>query len=307
MTESKKPEKGKRKIPEDKELKEKINNASSKTTPKTPSKKPSESKSPKRPSDPKKPKKEYSPSLGFNEVKSLHERVEKAGEKQAEYQSLASNDPRRLPDYFKNHAASVNFSLSPFEKEMDELIEEKKYEGFAQLGQEVIKFQYGKDVANYDGAFGDKTGGLLNGAPDRVFNFIVGRASKSRIEKLVGEYDVAKDHLSLKEREELLQKYGSQTDEGKKTRKKVRGLFDEKYRENYKGMESLFDAITSALQADYREYHEETTTLRKDVVARVSKQRAYATSAIGDSRFMKQILESEFTQGLPEDYTSQSA
>jgi len=263
----------------------------------------SEGESPATPSEPS----SSSRGLNYTALKDLFPQVEEANNRRSEYNNLLQNSPNNLEALLRSHASEAGFSLRPFEETITDAVEEKEYRVLASMGDQITSSQYAKALGPYNSSIMNHPEKALEGAPKRLIEMMVQRANKSRIKSLEGDYkDLTAIHLEVKEIVDNLKNYNSQDrDKRREARKAIREKFENEYGSEYEGdMHEAFLNLTAALHTDVEKYQkgmkERVDKIIEDVNAS-DNGRSYLTKVTGGSGMVRRYLETDFSEGLPDE------
>lgn len=246
-----------------------------------------------------------SSSLNYKALQNLHDKFEKAQELRQEYNDLLNTNPTALKAAIKAHSKRVGFdtNLKELEEKYPELWDDniRSYQLVAQIGNLIVSHEFGREEADYQAAFRDKSGALLDGAPDNIYRILVKNADKRKIEKLVDEYgDIAKDHKEYHNQLDLLQKWTQQGKEGAEARKTLREKFKEENKALYNGFENLVEQIVDALSLDYRHYLEKAKKMGEDLANKARNNRPYLAEVSGRNT-LNEYITAELRGRLPSE------
>ena len=244
-----------------------------------------------------------SSSLNYKALQKLSEKFEQAQELRQEYSDLLNTNPTSLKAAVKTHSKRVGFdkNLVELEEKYPDLWDPKSYNLVAQIGNWIVSHEFGREEADYQAAFRDKSGALLDGAPDNIYRILIKNADKRKIKKLVDEYgEFAEGHLEYHNQLDLLQKWTQQSSEGAEARKTIRERFKDENKELYKGFESIVEQIVDALSLDYRYYLDEAKKMGEDLAHKAKDNKSYLAKVAGRST-LNEYISAELKGRLPSE------
>jgi len=259
--------------------------------------------------DSKKRPKPSSPSKGldYKALKGLFPTVEQAKTDRENFSNLFNNAPEGLEAYLNEYASATNVSLDPFANQIADAVEDKDYRALATIGDQVVAGRYGDSLAPYNDSLTNHPESAFRGAPNELTRMVVQRANKKTIEGLEGEYaELAKKHLEVKGMIDNLKDSQSQDREKRRAaKKKIRERFEKEHAGKYTDEKTLniFRNLTATLHTDF-EYHNELVRKGVDELVESTKEsdqgRSYLVKAAGGSGMVRRYLETDLSEGLPE-------